>query len=109
MNRGDIYRVDLEPTKGREQRGHRPVMIVSPAAFNQHNPPWICPITTRGAGQRLAGLTVPLPASGTKTTGVVLCSQLRALDLRVRNARLVEAAPPAVVDEVVAKLQAILE
>ncbi|WP_039889405.1 type II toxin-antitoxin system PemK/MazF family toxin, partial [Acidiphilium sp. PM] len=35
MNRGDIYLVDLEPTAGHEQRGHRPVLVVSPDAFNR--------------------------------------------------------------------------
>jgi len=31
MNRGDIYLVSLDPTEGREQRGHQPVLVVSPA------------------------------------------------------------------------------
>ena len=30
MKRGDIYMVSFDPTKGREQRGHRPVLIISP-------------------------------------------------------------------------------
>jgi mRNA-degrading endonuclease toxin of MazEF toxin-antitoxin module len=34
MNRGDIYMVSLDPTQGHEQRGHRPVVIISPSAFN---------------------------------------------------------------------------
>ncbi len=29
MKRGDIYMVSLDPTKGREQQGDRPVLIVS--------------------------------------------------------------------------------
>jgi mRNA interferase ChpB len=34
VNRGDIYLVSLDPTRGREQQGFRPVLVVSPAAFN---------------------------------------------------------------------------
>ena len=34
MKRGDIYLVALDPTAGREQQGHRPVLIVSPNDFN---------------------------------------------------------------------------
>ena len=34
MRRGDIYLVSLDPTEGREQRGSRPVLVVSPAEFN---------------------------------------------------------------------------
>ena len=49
MRRGEIYMVDLEPTKGREQRGHRPVLIVSPDAFNRATGlPVIVPITNGG-------------------------------------------------------------
>lgn len=35
MKRGDIYLVALDPTEGREQRGHRPVLVISPQAFNE--------------------------------------------------------------------------
>ncbi|OQR42386.1 pemk protein, partial [Klebsiella aerogenes] len=35
MKRGDIYIVTLDPTEGREQQGYRPVVVVSPEAFNQ--------------------------------------------------------------------------
>ncbi len=35
MKRGDIYLVSLDPTAGHEQKGSRPVVIVSPDAFNQ--------------------------------------------------------------------------
>ena len=109
MERGDIYIVDLDPTKGREQRGTRPVMVVSKAAFNQHNPALVCPIATVAVGQRLAGFTVNLQSAGTSTTGVVLCSQVRALDLRVRNGRRIEAAPDYIVELVLDCLRDIVE
>ena len=35
MRRGDIYLVSLDPTEGREQRGYRPVVVVSATAFNE--------------------------------------------------------------------------
>ena len=35
MERGAIYLVSLDPTSGHEQQGTRPVLIVSPAAFNR--------------------------------------------------------------------------
>ncbi len=34
MNRGDIYLVSLGPTQGPEQRGSRPVLVISPTPFN---------------------------------------------------------------------------
>jgi mRNA interferase ChpB len=108
MNRGDVYMVDLEPTQGREQRGHRPVVIVSPDDFNRATGlPVILPITNGGEFARRIGFAVPL--SGIRTTGVVRCDQPRVLDLNARNGRKVEALPPAILDEVLAKVATIFE
>ena len=109
MDRGDIYVVDLDPTKGREQRGTRPVMVVSTAAFNLHNPALVCPIATAAVAQRLAGFTVSLQGTGITTTGVVLCSQVRALDLRAGNGRRIESVPDYIVDLVLDCLRDVLE
>ncbi|MBN2143841.1 MAG: type II toxin-antitoxin system PemK/MazF family toxin [Candidatus Aureabacteria bacterium] len=35
--RGDIYWADLNPVKGKEQAGHRPVLIISEDVFNEHS------------------------------------------------------------------------
>ena len=109
MDRGDIYVVDLNPTKGREPQGKRPVLVISKAAFNQHNPALVCPIATAAVGQRLSGFAVNLQGAGTATTGVVLCSQVRALDLRARNGRRIEQAPEYIVDLVLDCLHDIIE
>lgn len=108
MRRGDVYMVDLEPTQGREQRGHRPVVIASPDEFNQATGlPVILPITSGGDFARRIGFAVPL--SETKTTGVVRCDQPRVLDLKARNGRRVESLPTSVMDEVLAKAATIFE
>ncbi len=108
MKRGDIYMVSLDPTKGREQQGDRPVLIVSPTAFNQATQlPIICPITNGGEFARRIGFAVPL--LGSRTTGVVRCDQPRVLDLSERNARRVEALPAGVMNEVLAKLAPLFE
>ncbi|MGH7057828.1 MAG: type II toxin-antitoxin system PemK/MazF family toxin [Acetobacteraceae bacterium] len=108
MRRGEIYMVDLEPTQGQQQRGHRPVVIVSPDDFNQATSlPVTLPITNGGDFARRIGFTVP-PA-GTKTTGVVRCDQPRVLDLSARNGRRVETLADAIMDEVLAKTVTIFE
>ena len=110
MERGDIYLVSLDPTAGHEQQGTRPVLVVSPAAFNRlTKTPVVLPITTGGSFARTAGFAVPLAGAGTKTTGVIRCDQPRALDLGARNGRKLESAPPAIVDEVLAKLAPLFE
>jgi mRNA interferase ChpB len=91
FDRGDIVRVNLNPTAGREQQGDfRPALVLSPAAFN-----------TLGVAL--------LSGSGTETQGVALVNMIRTLDLEARGAKRVERAPPEVVDDALARLQTILE
>ena len=110
MERGDIYLVSLDPTSGHEQRGTRPVLVVSPSAFNRlTKTPVVLPITRGGNFARTAGFAVSLTGTGPNTTGVVRCDQPRAMDLGSRKARKLESVPPAIMDDVLAKLAAILE
>nr|WP_294551927.1 type II toxin-antitoxin system PemK/MazF family toxin [uncultured Rhodopila sp.] len=108
MRRGDIYLVSLDPSEGREQRGHRPVLVVSPAPFNQATKlPVVLPITYGGDFARRIGFTVPI--SGISMTGVVRCDQPRVLDLEARNGRKVDTLPMALLDEVMAKVRPIFD
>ena len=108
MKRGDIYLVSLDPTEGREQRGSRPVLVVSPPEFNEATKlPVICPITSGGDFARRIGFAVPV--TGIKTTGVIRCDQPRVLDLGARKARKVDTLPASIMEEVLAKLAPIFE
>jgi len=69
VRRGDIYRVSLDPTAGREQSGSRPVLIVSPVEFNEATKlPVILPITNGGKSARRLGFAVPI--TGIEITGI---------------------------------------
>jgi mRNA interferase ChpB len=108
VKRGDIYLVSLDPTEGREQRGNRPVVVVSATAFNVATQlPVVCPITNGGDFARRIGFAVPI--IGIKTIGVVRCDQPRVLDLATRHARKVDSLPEAVMDEVLARLGPIFQ
>ena len=108
MKRGEIWLVGLDPAQGHEQKGRRPVLIVSPEAFNRVTKvPVVLPITSGGNFARTAGFAVSL--AGTKTTGIVRCDQPRALDLAARSGKKLESVPDAIVDDVLAKLTAIFE
>jgi mRNA-degrading endonuclease toxin of MazEF toxin-antitoxin module len=110
MKRGEIWLVSLDPTSGHEQKGRRPVLIVSPEAFNRVTKvPVVLPITSGGNFARTAGFAVPLAGAGTKTTGVVRCDQPRALDLVARGGRKMERIPDAIIDEVLARISPIFE
>ena len=110
MERGDIYLVSLDPTMGHEQRGMRPVVIVTTARFNKATGmPLIVPVTTVGNFARTAGYAVTLMGAGTATTGVARCDQLKALDLRARGGKKIERVPQFVIDEILARIGALFE
>jgi len=108
MKRGDIYLVTLDPTEGHEQRGQRPVLVVSPTQFNEATKlPVILPITNNGDFARRIGFAVPI--SGIKTKGVVRCDQPRVLDLQARKAKKLDTLPKEILAEVLARVVTIFE
>jgi len=109
MDVGEIWHVDLDPTIGREQSKARYVLIVSPRAFNQLGTPLIAPISSGGEFARARGWAVSLSGAGTRATGVVLCHQIRTIDIQARKGRFVEKAPSFIVEEVQARLSSLFE
>lgn len=84
VNRGDIYWADLVPRSGAEQRGRRPVIVVSHDGFNL-TPGWrsviVVPVSTSGAQARRGPTAVPLAAGtgGLNRDGVAFCHQVTTL------------------------------
>ena len=110
VQRGEIWLVSLDPTAGHEQQGIRPVVLVSPAAFNQlTGTPIVLPITTGESSARRAGFSVSLNDAGIATRGIIRCDQPRALDLAARNGRRIDEVPVPIMEEVLARLTPILE
>jgi len=110
MKRGEIWLVSLDPTSGHEQKGRRPVLIVSPEPFNRITKvPVVLPITSGGNFARTAGFAVPLAGAGTETTGIIRCDQPRALDLAARGGRKLESIPDAIMGEVLARISPIFD
>jgi len=108
MNRGDIYLVDLEPTKGTEQRGSRPVVIVSPTRFNlAMKAAVVVPITNGGNFPSRLGYAVEI--TGSATTGRVLCNQIRTLDVMARGGRKLGTLPADCLTEVLLRVSSLFE
>jgi mRNA interferase MazF len=104
--RGDIVKFDFDPTLGREQAGYRPALIVTSKEFNRATGlALVCPITSKIKGFKLE---VILP-DGLNTTGVVLTFQLKTVDWVERQIKYVESLPLEVMDEVAAKLHALID
>lgn len=98
---GDIIWVQLSPTQGQEQAGHRPVLVLSPASYNRVAKLCVvCALTNQAKGYPFE---VKMPGGG-----VVLADQVRSIAWPSREARFKEKAPPEVMAEVRAKLKALL-
>jgi mRNA interferase MazF len=80
---GDIVRLQFDPQAGREQAGHRPALVLSPAAYNvKTNLMLCCPLTTQ---VKSYPFEVVFTEGGTQSA--VLADQLKSLDWKVRKAK----------------------
>ena len=78
---GDIIWLDFDPQTGHEQAGHRPAVVLSPAAYNGRIGLLVCcPVTTR-----IKGYPFEVPLSGAPAS-VALADQVKSLDWRRRGA-----------------------
>jgi mRNA interferase MazF len=83
-NAGDLVWTDFDPTKGKEQSGRRPALVVSSAIFTRNTGlAVVCPITSR---VRPFPTSVVLPP-GLPITGEILTSHIRSIDAVVRHIR----------------------
>jgi len=107
--RGDIVHLAFDPATGCEMQGPHFGLVISGRLFNAQGLAWVCPISQGAAAlSRTYGTVVTLMGLGLQTQGAVYCHQLKALDWRQRKARFQEACPQALMDEVSARLEAIL-
>jgi mRNA interferase ChpB len=77
--------------------------------FNVLGTPIVAPITSGGNFAREQGFAVSLTGAGTNASGVVLCHQLRALDLKARNGTFSERVPDYIIEDVLARVQPLFE
>jgi mRNA interferase MazF len=97
--------VDLRPTRGREQGGVRPAVVLTDREFHKRNDTAIiCPITSN---KKPWPTKIILP-DGLAVRGAVLVDQVRALDRSARGFRSVGRVPDQILDEVRARLAGLL-
>ena len=86
-SQGDIILLDFKPTKGHEQTGYRPAIVVSKNVFNRNTKMILaCPITSNEKDFP----THYLLEDTEKIHGSVLCEHIRSIDYEARNVKFVE-------------------
>ncbi len=92
---GDIVWVDFTPQSGHEQKGRRPVLILSPAIYNAKSGLCLCvPITSKIKGYPFEVVLVLDKPS------VILSDQIKSIDYLARNAEFIKKADESTLQEV---------
>ena len=83
IQRGEIYFVDLNPTQGREQSGHRPVLVLSIDSINKL--PLVVTVVVGTKGENIprdfpTNIRISPKESGLPMETVFLCFQIRSID-----------------------------
>ena len=100
---GDLVWLHFTPQAGREQAGHRPALVLSPAVYNGKTSLMLCcPLTTEIKGYPFEVVLAGDPP------GAVLADQVKSLDWRIRKAKRKGAVSPTELAEVRAKIRALI-
>jgi len=101
--KGDYVALTFDPQSGHEQNGRRPALVVSNDLFNRHTGlAIVCPITSTRHDHPFHVAI----AGGAKLSGVVMVEQVKSIDFRAHSARRIARADSALLDEVLAILDA---
>lgn len=107
--RGDIVHLQFDPSVGSEMKGPHYGLVISDQSFNRRGLAVICPISQGQAEvARTLGTVVTLMGAGTHTQGAIFCHQLKSLDWKGRMAKFKEVVPDVVLEEVLARVEAII-
>jgi len=82
VKKWEIYFLDFDPTKGSEQQGIRPALVISNNNVNRHLPVFtVLPFSSIKAGAKIYPTEVKLPASvtGLPRDSVAMLQQIRTI------------------------------
>jgi mRNA interferase MazF len=109
IRRGEVWLAELEATRGREQAGERPVLVVSADPINQSAADLVVavPFTTRRRGIP-THVEVHPPAGGLREISFAMCEQVRSLSTERLGSRAFGSVPAAVLSSVQDRLRLVL-
>lgn len=95
--RGGIYWADLNPVRGREQAGLRPVLILSEDIFNEYSGTVIAMAITNQSQRAGFPLTLELKTGNLPKRSWVKISQIRTLSLERIGKKIGKVSPEELV------------
>jgi len=109
IRRGEVWLADLEPTRGNEQTGQRPVLVVSTDRFNQGRSRLVVavPFTTRRRNLPIHVAVRP-PAGGLRADSFAMCEQIHSLAVDRLGPQPFGSVPAAVLSAVEARIRLLL-
>ena len=88
--------VTFDPTRGHEQRGRRPALVISPRSYNAASGlAIVCPVTSQ-----IKGYPFEVMVTIRKKQSAILVDQIRSLDWTERRTEKILSAPARVIEEV---------
>jgi len=100
-DKGDFVWVNLDPSLGREQKGRRPILVLSPREYNKVSELCIAvPITSHKKGYPFE-----YEFKGSKLSGIILVDQIRSISFKDRKAQRIEKIKNDTLQGVLAKIK----
>jgi len=101
--KGDFIAVTFDPQSGHEQKGRRPALVISNTLFNEQTGlAMVCPLTITERGYPFHVAIADNP----HVKGFVMVEQVKSIDYRARQAKLIGKASDDLLDEVLSILDA---
>lgn len=107
--RGEIWTIDLDPTRGHEQAGKRPALIVSDDVFNAGPAGLVIvlPLTSKSKGVR-THVAVQPPEGGLRKMSFIKCEDVRSASIERLEKRL-GVISPATMEAVAMRLRILMD
>lgn len=103
--KGDVVWVSFDPQAGHEHSGHRPALVLSPANYNSKTGLMLCcPMTNQ-----VKGYPFEVLVNGNAKKGAILADQVKSMDWKAREAEKKGKVSKETLQEVLEKLNTILE
>ena len=100
LERGDIVWIDFSPTRGHEQSGLRPAVVVSSKAYNHFSGLiLVCPMTSKSKNY-----SFEVPVKGPNGESFVLADQIRSFDIKERIKRIAGKISTQEINEILGRV-----